>query len=333
MSNENEDRRLAEIRRVDLARSLLKRFRRLNQLADNATEIIGKLRSTTQRLARGGEKRSAEDSLSEPPPKRLPDTPEPERLVEESVPEPNKDESSSSSTPVLESVAGSSQPARSPQSDLPPPAPTVLPETEPQPIQPPQPRTEEKMPQPPSNSNPVTISEAEPPQSDRAPTPDRSGENAESNTRPSSATTALADARAVALTAHPPPTPSTTIDSDLRRRLLRTPNSLRYNAILVTELSVARKYNQIGTALKDRVYPSIQRRRDVYDWNPFIPRDPLTLEALIHATADKHPPALQDHYGYGRTMADVEREEREEAAYRRQGKTPPWELYFTLSMP
>ena len=291
---------------MDLAQSLLKWFRRLNQLADNATEIIGKLRSTTQRLARGGEKRPAEDSLTEPSPKRLPDTPEPERLVEESVPEPNKDESSSSSTPVLESVAGSSQPARSPQSDLPPPAPTVLPETEPQPIQPPQPRTEEKMPQPPSNSNPVTISEAEPPQSDRAPTPDRSGENAESNTRPSSATTALADARAVALTAHPPPTPSTTIDSDLRRRLLQTPNSL---------------------------YPSIQRRRDVYDWNPFIPRDPLTLEALIHATADKHPPALQDHYGYGRTMADVEREEREEAAYRRQGKTPPWGLYFTLSMP
>ena len=131
-----------------------------------------------------------------------------------------------------------------------------------------------------------------------------------------------------ALEANPPPTPDPSLSEDLKRGLLRIPNTLEANAHLVQIMSYTGHIRHIEAALKGRKYPSIQRRRDIWDWNPRISRDPATLQALIAATRDKHPPTGLDHYGYGRTMADVEREEREETEYTRRGLTPPWEEYF-----
>ena len=84
--------------------------------------------------------------------------------------------------------------------------------------------------------------------------------------------------------------------------------------------------NLVGDAKKRFLanVPCIQRRRDLWEFNPSIPRDPATLQWFIDNTADKCLPPEEEVFGYGRTWADVEREAAEEAAFAAQGKRPPW---------
>jgi len=150
----------------------------------------------------------------------------------------------------------------------------------------------------------------------------------ETNEKPAARLT-LAEIRAKRqrdLLEHPPPSPDPALNERLRAGLLRTPDTLEENGRLVQALSWAGGIEDIKLALKGRKYPSIQRKRDMYKWNPGISRDERTLRALVEATRDKHPPTGDDHHGYGRTIADVERERREDAEYRLRGETPPWEL-------
>ena len=125
---------------------------------------------------------------------------------------------------------------------------------------------------------------------------------------------------------HPPPTPDPALNERLRAGLLRTPDMLEENGRIVQALSWTGGIADIKLALKGRKYPSIQRKRDMYKWNPGLSRDERTLRALVEATRDKHPSLERSHHGYGRTIADVEREQQEDNEYRLRGETPPWEL-------
>ena len=76
--------------------------------------------------------------------------------------------------------------------------------------------------------------------------------------------------------------------------------------------------------------PCIKRQRDLYRLNPLLPRDPETLAMFREGTKNNCPPPQSDHYGFGRTGEDVDRENREDAARAEQCK-PPWEKNVFVS--
>ena len=283
-------RKLKETRRADLLSGLLRRVERLRSFDDKVDSVLNRIEVTTTRLERAGNKRPATPQDGQVPAKRVAANADsnPERVCAEN---------------------GGNQ-----QQQQTPPTPS------------------------PSQSEPVpaVIEGGEallpPPRTPNPPPPNQLGSGTPSTllktNEPLTERERKVNRLRTRLEANPPPAPDPSLPEVVKQGLLQTPDTMERNARLVQIMAYTGHIQHIEAALKGRKYPSIQRRRDIWDWSPRIPRDPATLRALIAATKDKHPPAEVNHHGYGRTMADVEREEREETEYARRGLTPPWEEYF-----